>query len=37
LGYNSVVIATAGHRAADDAYASQAKVRFAKNDVVAHI
>jgi nitroreductase len=37
LGYNSVVVATAGHRAPDDAYATQAKVRFAKNDVIAHL
>ncbi len=36
-GYNAVVAATAGYRAADDAYASQAKVRFPKNDVVAHL
>jgi len=36
-GYNAVVIATAGFRSSDDAYAAQAKVRFAKNDVVAHI
>ena len=36
-GWNSVVIATVGHRAPDDAYASQAKVRFAKNDVVEHL
>jgi nitroreductase len=37
LGYNSVVVATAGYRAPDDAYAAQAKVRFAKNEVVAHL
>ena len=36
-GWNSVVIATAGHRASDDAYATQAKVRFAKTEVIAHI
>jgi nitroreductase len=36
-GYNSVVIATAGYRAADDAYAAQKKVRFATEEVVAHI
>jgi nitroreductase len=36
-GYNSVVLGAAGHRAPDDAYASQAKVRFAKGDVVAHL
>ena len=33
----AVVVATAGYRAADDAYASQAKVRFDKNDVVSHL
>jgi nitroreductase len=37
LGYNSIVVAAAGHRAPDDAYATQAKVRFVKNDVVAHL
>ena len=36
-GWNSVVLATAGYRAADDAYATQAKVRFAKDDVLAHL
>lgn len=36
-GWNAVVVATAGYRAPDDAYASQAKVRFAKGDVVAHL
>ena len=36
-GYHSVVLGAAGYRAADDAYASQAKVRFAKSDVVAHL
>lgn len=36
-GYNAVVVATAGYRAADDAYAAQKKVRFAKEEVVAHI
>ena len=36
-GWNSVVLATAGYRAPDDAYASQAKVRFAKDEVVAHL
>ncbi len=36
-GWNSVVVATAGYRAADDAYAAQAKVRFSKNEVVAHL
>jgi nitroreductase len=36
-GYNAVVVATAGVRSADDAAASQAKVRFAKSEVVAHL
>lgn len=36
-GYNSVVLAAAGHRAADDAYAAQKKVRFEKSEVVAHL
>ena len=36
-GWSSVVLATAGYRAADDAYAAQAKVRFAKSEVVAHL
>lgn len=36
-GYNAVVVATAGVRAADDAAASQTKVRFAKSEVVEHI
>jgi nitroreductase len=36
-GYKSVVVATAGYRAADDAYATQAKVRFAKDQVVERL
>ena len=36
-GYNSVVLAAAGVRASDDAYAAQTKVRFAKGDVIAHL
>ena len=36
-GYNAVVVATAGVRAADDAAASQAKVRFPVEDVVIHL
>lgn len=36
-GYNAVVLATAGVRAADDAAAGQTKVRFAKGEVVEHI
>ncbi len=34
-GYNAVVIATVGYRAVDDTYATQKKVRFAKEDVIA--
>ncbi|MDE2142412.1 MAG: NAD(P)H-dependent oxidoreductase [Elusimicrobia bacterium] len=33
-GYNAVVVATAGVRAADDAAASQLKVRFPKTEVI---
>jgi nitroreductase len=33
-GWNAVVVATAGHRAADDAYAAQAKVRFPRHEVI---
>lgn len=36
-GYKAVVVATAGYRAADDAYAAQKKVRFAKEEVVARL
>lgn len=36
-GYGSVVVATAGYRAADDGYAALAKVRFEIKDVVQHI
>lgn len=36
-GWNSVVLAAAGYRAADDAYAAQKKVRFAREEVVAHL
>lgn len=36
-GWNAVVVATVGHRAPDDMYASQAKVRFPKNEVVEHL
>jgi nitroreductase len=36
-GYNAVVVATAGYRAADDAYATQKKVRFEKSEVVSHL
>jgi|SRR5579883_1691450 len=33
-GYTALCVATAGYRAADDAYASQAKVRFPRAEVV---
>ena len=36
-GYGSVVVATAGYRAADDAYAGLAKVRYELKDVVQHL
>jgi nitroreductase len=36
-GYHSVVIATAGYRAADCPYAKLAKVRYAKSDVIETI
>jgi len=36
-GWNTVVVATAGARAADDAYAKAAKVRFEHSEVVAHL
>ena len=36
-GYNAVVVATAGVRAHDDAAATQAKVRFPKDEVVVHL
>ncbi|MBI2885227.1 MAG: NAD(P)H-dependent oxidoreductase [Candidatus Omnitrophica bacterium] len=35
-GYRTVVVATAGYRAEDDAYATLAKVRYASTEVVAH-
>lgn len=34
LGLSSVVVATAGHRAATDKYAALKKVRFAKSEVI---
>ena len=34
-GCNALVVATAGYRAADDAYAKDAKVRFAREDLIA--
>jgi len=36
-GYASAVIATLGYRAASDQYAAANKVRFAKEQVFAHI
>lgn len=33
-GYHSVVVATAGYRAADDPYASLAKVRYPKSEMI---
>ena len=37
LGYRARVLATAGYRAADDAYLKLAKVRFKTEDVIVHI
>jgi nitroreductase len=36
-GFSAVVVATAGYRAADDSYADAPKVRFAREEVVAHL
>jgi nitroreductase len=36
-GYQTVVVATAGYRAATDKYATLPKVRFATNDVITHV
>jgi nitroreductase len=36
-GYHAVAIACAGHRAADDAYASLKKVRYAESDVIVTV
>jgi nitroreductase len=36
-GYSAVVLCAAGYRAADDRYASLAKVRFATDDVIARV
>ena len=36
-GYHAAMVATSGYRAKDDAYASAAKVRFPKDEVIAHI
>ena len=36
-GYRTFAVAAAGHRSAEDKYASLAKVRFAREDVVTHV
>ena len=36
-GYRTVVACAAGHRSADDKYASQKKVRFPASEVVTHL
>lgn len=36
-GYHTVVACAAGYRAADDKYASLAKVRYAAEDVIRHV
>lgn len=36
-GYHAQVIATAGYRAEDDAYAKLPKVRYSPEDVIAHV
>jgi nitroreductase len=36
-GFHAVVMATAGYRASDDAYASQKKVRYPASEVIAHV
>jgi nitroreductase len=36
-GYHAVVLATAGYRADDDAYAALKKVRFPAKEVITHI
>jgi len=36
-GYTSVVVCALGYRAADDAYAAEAKVRFENHEVVVHL
>lgn len=36
-GYNAVVVATAGVRAEDDAYATQKKVRFPLEETIVHL
>ena len=36
-GLKTLLVATAGYRAADDRYASLAKVRFARDEVIEHV
>lgn len=36
-GYHAVVVATAGYRAKEDSYASAPKVRFPKDEIIAHL
>jgi hypothetical protein len=36
-GWKSVVVATAGVRASDDAYAKNKKVRFPKSELIATV
>ena len=36
-GYHAQVVATAGYRAEDDAYAKLPKVRYSPEDVIAHV
>jgi len=36
-GYHAQVVAAAGYRAADDAYATLPKIRFSPEEVVAHV
>ena len=36
-GYHALVVATAGYRAANDAYAGFAKVRFPRDEMVEHV
>jgi nitroreductase len=37
LGLNTVVVATAGYRAAADKYAAQKKVRFPKDEILVQV
>jgi hypothetical protein len=36
-GYATVVACAAGYRAADDKYATAAKVRFAASEIIEHV